>query len=155
MLRITLAFAIALLSASSASAHFPWLSVDKDGKASFCFGETPSEKNYKLPEPIAKAEVLRVNANGRARKVALQKLESDDFIGMTSEKPVRKAKMLMSKMTYGMYGRLALGLLRSSPGRPSPQKQRSLRLQEAWKESGRRVDKEGSRRQKHNESSNA
>ena len=103
MNRTIFTLTVLLLISTTAFAHFPWLSMDKDEKANFCFGENPAEKNYKLPEPIAKAQVMSFNANGRVRKVALKKVESDDFIGMTSEKPIKGSKALLTKMTYGMY----------------------------------------------------
>jgi len=136
MLRITLAFAVTLLFVSSAWAHFPWLSVDKDGRANFCFGETPAEKSYKLPEPLAKAEVMWLNAKGKVRKVALKKVESEDFIGMTSEKPIKRAKMLMSKVTYGMYAGSRLDYYALYHAGPLP-KDRSAYVSKAEKKGGK------------------
>ncbi len=102
MLRISLALVCTLSLVSSASAHFPWLSADKEGKVSLCFGETPAERNYKLPAPIAGAEVMSMGKDGKVARVDLKKVESDDFIGMASAASI-KAKALMSKITYGMY----------------------------------------------------
>ena len=103
MLRFTLALGIAFLAASSASAHFPWLAIDEEGKVVYFFGETLAERNYQLPEPIAKAPVMWLNKKGIARKIALRKVESDEFIGMKSEQPLKRAQLLIAKVTYGMY----------------------------------------------------
>ena len=104
MTRFTICLALLLTISSSAHAHFPWLAIDNDGKAQFFFGENPAERNYKLPEAVAKADVTWVNKKGKARKVKLVKVETDEFIGMASAKPVKRAQILMCKMTYGMYG---------------------------------------------------
>ena len=102
MTRAIATLSVLLLLSTSALAHFPWLSADKDGKVNFCFGENPAEKNYKLPAAIANAEVMCLSKDGKVSKVGLKKIESDDFIGLASEAPV-KAEMLMTNITYGMY----------------------------------------------------
>lgn len=99
---ITYTFVLAFVT-QPAFGHFPWLAVDADGKAAFFFGETPAERNYKLPVPIAKAKVMTINKEGKVFELGLNKVETDDFIGMSSEKSVKDAKALVAKVTYGMY----------------------------------------------------
>lgn len=99
---ITCAFVLTLVS-QPALAHFPWLAVDAEGKAAFFFGETPAERSYKLPAPIAKAKVMTVNKEGKVQEITLNRVENDDFIGMVSQNTVSGAKALLAKVTYGMY----------------------------------------------------
>lgn len=103
MFRLISALGIVFLVSSSVSAHFPWLAVDEDGKAVYFFGETPAERNYKLPAPIMKAQAMWLNRKGQATKLVLQKVELDDFIGMSSDQPLKQFQRLVSKVTYGMY----------------------------------------------------
>ena len=98
----TASLALLCLFATSAFAHFPWLSADTDGKVTYSFGENPAETNYKLPAPIAKAKVICIGEDGKLSQVELKKVETDEFVGMSSVGAVR-AKMLMSKVTYGMH----------------------------------------------------
>lgn len=136
MTRTTTTLSILLLISTSAFAHFPWLSADKDGKVNFCFGENPAEKNYKLPAPIAKAEVMCLGKDGKVAKVALKKIESDDFIGMASEVPV-KANMLMTKMTYGMYAGSRLDYYALHQAGPLPKNRDAYALKKADKKEGK------------------
>ena len=42
-----------ITAAASSHAHFPWVTVDDQGKAALFFGETPADRTYKLPPTIA------------------------------------------------------------------------------------------------------
>ena len=89
-------------TATNVHAHFPWLTIE-DGKAVYFFGEDPSDRTYKLPESITKAEVHAVQADGQPQKIGLRAIESDHLLGMTSEGSVRENASLVSKVTYGIY----------------------------------------------------
>ncbi|GAA4438522.1 hypothetical protein [Bremerella cremea] len=96
--------AIALLaSATPAYAHFPWLTIQKDGKVAYFFGENPADCTYKLPGPIAKSEVSAVSESGKLTAVELEAIESDDFVGRQSAKPLAKDALLQSQATFGIY----------------------------------------------------
>lgn len=100
---LALSAVLAGLGAPAVQAHFPWLALDKDGKAVLFFGETPAERNYKLPETIAAAKVFTVAADQSQKPVELDKVETDDFIGLASKAAVDKDVNLASEVTYGIY----------------------------------------------------
>tara|TARA_R110002111_G_scaffold59060_1_gene99597 strand:- start:485 stop:1171 length:687 start_codon:yes stop_codon:yes gene_type:complete len=91
-----------VLSASTAQAHFPWLMVDEEGKASYFFGENVAEKTYKLPPGIAKAEVF-MRADGKTLPVETKPIESQDFVGKRSITSVPANADLISQATFGVY----------------------------------------------------
>lgn len=90
-------------AASNAQAHYPWLTVDKDGKAVLYFGETPAEKAYKLPASIATAKVFTIEADHSQKPVELSEVDTDDFIGLASKQPVSKDASLACEVSYGIY----------------------------------------------------
>jgi hypothetical protein len=94
---------LGISATGSVQAHFPWLDVDKEGKAVLFFGETPAERDYKLPESIASAKLFAVEADQSKKPVELNKVETDDFIGLVSNEPVAKEADLASQVTYGIY----------------------------------------------------
>lgn len=102
-----LLFAIVLLGVFSANraadAHFPWLVVDEASKANFYFGETPAERAYKLPASLAAAEVQTIAADGTGKKVALEKIDTDNFIGLKSTANIDPQALLTSNVTFGIY----------------------------------------------------
>lgn len=102
--RNKLAFVLLSLTlASTAQAHFTWLSSDDEGRALLFFGETPKEMNYKLPAPLAKAKVFYQAAGEEPQEVAISKVEEDDFIGLRSEPKTVDTGVLTSYCTYGNY----------------------------------------------------
>ncbi len=97
------ALSLAALTTSAAHAHFPWLVRGEDGKATLFFGETLSERTYKLPASIAKAEVTIVNAKGDLEPVAVTAVDSDSLIGLQSVEAVPADAFLVSQVTFGIY----------------------------------------------------
>ncbi|MEL6107301.1 MAG: hypothetical protein AAFU85_14780 [Planctomycetota bacterium] len=97
-----LAFAVAAIIATSVQAHFPWLTVDKEGQVSFFFGEDVSDCTYKLPPTIAKAEIM-MTTGGDASKVETKTIETDDFLGMKSKGSVPAEAHVMASTTFGVY----------------------------------------------------
>ncbi|MEM8669115.1 MAG: hypothetical protein AAGG48_16450 [Planctomycetota bacterium] len=118
---------------SVANAHFPWLALE-DGKAVYFFGENPAERTYKLPPSIAKAEVRALAKKGKAQKLELSTVETDDFIGMTSNGSVDANTALVSKVTYGMFQGMALKYYTQCQGGKLPTKR------EAYKRVGKQLD---------------
>jgi len=102
MIRCLLTFAAVVLFASNSYAHFPWLSVDKDGNVEFYFGENVSEKSYKLPPGIAKAKV-KVAGDKKAELIETKAVEGDEFVGLKSVKPVSTKDHVFAKATFGVY----------------------------------------------------
>lgn len=87
----------------STEAHFPWITINDEGKVVYFFGETPADRTYKLPPTIAKAEVGVVTKDGAQEMVELAPIETEDLVGMRSAKSVRPNATLASKVTYGVY----------------------------------------------------
>lgn len=87
----------------SAQAHFPWLVVDDQGNANYFFGETPADRQYKMPASVASAEIGVVSEQGESQTITLTPIDTDDFIGMRSTAPVASNATLISKVTYGVY----------------------------------------------------
>lgn len=92
-----------LATASPAYAHFPWVTIDDDGKVQYFFGENPADCTYKLPGSIAKSEVAIVTPKGTSEKLDLVAVETDDFVGRSSSEPIAKDSLLQSKATFGIY----------------------------------------------------
>lgn len=85
-----------------ANAHFPWMVVDKDGNVEYFFGEGMTDRTYKLPEGIAKAQVM-MRAGGKMMPVETKAVEADDFVGKRSIASVPKTADLVSQAIYGVY----------------------------------------------------
>ena len=96
-----LVFSVLLLTSRAASAHFPWLVVE-GGKANYFFGEDPSNRTYRLPPTIAKAEIMmRSGADKSAVETKL--IESEKFIGKQSVNSIPDKADLMSRVVFGVY----------------------------------------------------
>lgn len=94
--------AIALV-ASTSHAHFPWLTVNKDGKVALFFGENIADQTYKLPRAVAKAKIYTMT-NGKMAELSTQAVDSDTFVGVVSDTKISdEHQMVLSKMTYGIY----------------------------------------------------
>ena len=118
-----LVFSVLLLTSRAASAHFPWLVVE-GGKANYFFGEDPSNRTYRLPPTIAKAEIMM--RSGADKSVVETKLiESEKFIGKQSVNSIPdKADLMRTRhelCTLGsMRTRHELRMLGSTPTRRRP-----------------------------------
>src|SRR5687768_10136024 len=84
-------------------AHFPWLATDDDGRALLFFGEGLDDRQYKLPEAVAAAEVFARRDGDERAALELETIEDDDFIGRRSLKPVPNDAVLESTCEYGLY----------------------------------------------------
>jgi len=85
-----------------AHAHFPWMVVDKEGNVEYFFGEEMTDRTYKLPAGIAKAEIM-MRDGGKLTSVKTKAVESDDFVGKRSVASVPKSADLVSQATFGVY----------------------------------------------------
>lgn len=101
MPRTIATLSLIFLFSTSALAHFPWLTTDGQGHVQLCFGESPAERSYKLPESVAKAKIMSVR-QAKTTEVKTQKVETEDFIGLKSTEPAR-GKHFITQMTYGIY----------------------------------------------------
>lgn len=131
---------------SSAQAHFPWLTTDDDGRALLFFGESLNERDYYLPEALAKAKVFSRAGDAAPAEVKLEELEEDDFIGRRSNEPVADEAVLEMTSQYGIYhGMLLTYYAKHVPGvtiaaweQAGPSKE--LKLDAAPKASDKGVD---------------
>lgn len=107
--------------ATTAQAHFPWLTVDGSGNVSYFFGENPADCTYKLPPAIAKAEI-KMRTGGDLSEVDTKMIEADDFIGLKSKTTVPAGADLMSQTTFGVYHGARLDYYTQSLGGKMPAK---------------------------------
>ena len=98
------AIAATLVLTSNTQAHFPWLSFDGDNRVIQYFGETVAQRDYKLPEKIATADVYAIDSDGMAKMISMENIEEDGFIGRKSKEPVELAQRIQSNVTYGIHG---------------------------------------------------
>lgn len=103
MRMIWMVIAVFSLALGSAEAHFPWLTVDGEGRALLYFGETPAQRDYHLPEAVAKATVNQVTTAGEVFEVKLESRETDDFVGRTSGGQIAANRPLVTQFTFGNY----------------------------------------------------
>ncbi|MCP4192677.1 MAG: DUF4198 domain-containing protein [Planctomycetaceae bacterium] len=96
-----LLFSVLLLTAGTANAHFPWLTIE-DGKATYFFGEDPADRTYKLPPTIAKAEIT-MRSGAEKSAVETKMIESDKFIGKQSVAVLPGKVDLISQTIFGVY----------------------------------------------------
>ncbi len=99
-----LAIAATLALVSNAQAHFPWLSLDGDNHVIQYFGETVAQRDYKLPEKIATAEVYAIDSDGTAKLISMESIEGDGFVGRKSKGSVASKQRIQSNVTYGIHG---------------------------------------------------
>ncbi len=101
MKRFSVLVLIALF-AGNAQAHFPWLTVSKDGQASYFFGESLADQAYKMPAGIAKS-IITMREGGKPARVKMKAFEDDQFVGKRSIQTVPSSADLMSQATFGVY----------------------------------------------------
>lgn len=91
------------LATSTSYAHFPWLTVNQEGKAALFFGENIADQTYKLPPSVSSAKLYAMSS-GKMTELKTSKIESDSFVGIVSEAKMNDGdQMLLSRMTYGIY----------------------------------------------------
>ncbi len=97
-------FFIQVTLVSTSFAHFPWLAIDAEGKVLYYFGETVAQRDYKLPEKIASAEIQAVEMDGSLKPLEMQTIDGHGFIGRQSLATVGQVKRIQSNVTYGIHG---------------------------------------------------
>jgi hypothetical protein len=104
MKRIIATTLLSLLTfASTVQAHYPWIAIDSSGNAQIFFGETPADRTYKVPAAMKNVEVMGMDAEGQAKPIAVKEVNSDSFVGFTSDASVKEFKTLESAVSYGAY----------------------------------------------------
>lgn len=88
---------------NSASAHFPWLIRNEDGKAAYFFGENPADRTYKLPDSIAKAKITSWTQGAEPQQLKLKSVDEEKFVGMLSEQEFPADSLFSSQVTFGIY----------------------------------------------------
>jgi hypothetical protein len=91
------------LTAGAASAHYPWLALDDEGRVVYFFGEDIWDRKYHMPESLAAAKVFQVRDGEKKEAVALKAVQSDEFLGNRSPSKFTGSGGLVSKGTYGVY----------------------------------------------------
>ena len=98
---------ITCLSASTASAHFLWLGSEKTGDATtglLFFSESPQEKDYHLPGPIAEAKLFARTADGKRHELTTAKREEEKYVGLTMKLPEgQETQAIETVCEYGVY----------------------------------------------------
>ncbi len=102
-LGIYLIACVLLVSVRTANAHFPWLITTDDGKATLFFGESIADRNYKMPESIAKAKVRSLTKEGATSWLKVAPVETESLIGLQSEESVAEATLILTEVPYGIY----------------------------------------------------
>ncbi|MCC9654773.1 Kelch repeat-containing protein [Rhodopirellula halodulae] len=96
--RKLLALALMLASATPASAHFPWLATDSDGKAVMWFGESTDDRTYPMPETVQKIQLLSGD-----QSIAMSPVDGSDLVGIQSQAAVPTDHEIAGSITYGLY----------------------------------------------------
>lgn len=108
--------------AGRASAHFPWLAADEDGRVVLFFSESPAERTYRVPEAVKLARVEAIDSDeGSAAELALDLTETESFAGLRSATAREASGAVVSTVEYGNYNGLTLtyhakGILERNPG---------------------------------------
>ncbi|QDV82071.1 kelch repeat-containing protein [Stieleria magnilauensis] len=92
------AVAVCLLTTSTVRGHMPWLATDDEGHAVLWFGESPADRTYHLPGPIAGIEL----SSGETA-IATSAIENASLIGLRSKNPVDPTREIAGSVTYGLY----------------------------------------------------
>ncbi|MEM9644799.1 MAG: hypothetical protein AAF989_07385, partial [Planctomycetota bacterium] len=81
-------------------AHMPWLSTDEQGHVVMWFGESPSDRTYHLPPPIAG---IQLHVVGDEKVVSCSALDTKDLVGLRSDQKVPSESEVFGSVTYGSY----------------------------------------------------
>lgn len=100
MFRTTL---LSVLLASPALAHFPWLYTTEDCHPRLFFGEDLTDRDYKLPEAVAGAEVWQAAIDAPEKLIKLEAVEEEGFIGLQGIDPIEPRGRLQTSILYGVY----------------------------------------------------
>ena len=100
---IVFAFAIfEFLATPTAEAHFPWLIIDADDTAALHFGESLSDRAYKLPDSL-RGISFEVSTSNGGKELATEAIETQTFVGLQSRETVKASSSLSCQVVYGIY----------------------------------------------------
>ena len=102
MLRQSLALLL-VSTATTTSAHFPWLHVTEDATPRLHFGESLAERDYHLPKAVEAAEVWQDAIDAPAKRLAMDALEEEGFVGIECEESIEPRGVVRTKVVYGNY----------------------------------------------------
>jgi N-acetylneuraminic acid mutarotase len=104
-------------TSSNLYAHFPWLIRTEDGKAALFFGESLTDRTYKLPKSIAEAQIKLVDDEGKPTSLEVVPTESEQFVGLISKSPTPIDQCLTTQVTFGIYQGMKLTYYASNFGK--------------------------------------
>ncbi len=100
---LAILFAFVTLLPHKASAHFPWLMVNDDGKLALFFGEDLSDQTYHLPKGLAAFPLKQANGSDNVKELKLNAVESDALVGLVTAEPITIEGCVYGTQTYGNY----------------------------------------------------
>ncbi|QEF99141.1 N-acetylneuraminate epimerase precursor [Stieleria maiorica] len=92
------AIASCLLISPTAKAHMAWLATDDQGHAILWFGESPQDRTYHMPAPIA-----GIKLSGGPKSITTEAVDTETLIGIRSINPLNAADEIAGHVTYGVY----------------------------------------------------
>ncbi|MDV6030756.1 MAG: hypothetical protein F9B45_11795 [Phycisphaera sp. RhM] len=93
-----IAVTVCLLTTSAVRAHMPWLATDGEGHVVLWFGESPADRTYHMPGPIAAIEL----SSGETA-IATSAIKNETLIGLRSKNPIDPTREIAGSVTYGLY----------------------------------------------------
>jgi hypothetical protein len=121
-----LVLGVSAWTASAASAHFPWMAKDADGKAILFFGENPADRTYRLPPSIAATQIeMRTGDNETWTALPLSPIERDDLVGLISETALPSKAQARAAVTFGIYKGARLDYFTTYQAGPLPTDRKS------------------------------
>ncbi len=97
-----LAMAIVMIGVSNVRAHFPWLTLNEDGRVNYFFGEDLSDRHYHLPASIAEAKFYSLDS-GKLQAIENMPADTNSFVGLESKQAVERDADIYSTVTFGVY----------------------------------------------------
>ena len=101
MKRLSVFLMIAVF-AGHVHAHFPWLTVSRNGQASYFFGDRLAGLTYKMPAGIVKSKIM-MREGSKSAGVKMKAVEDDQFVGKRAIETIPASADLMSQATFGVY----------------------------------------------------
>ncbi len=81
-----------------------WLDVSEEAYPQLFFAENPTDRDYHLPDSIAEAEVYQTNIDAPPKKMVMEQLEEEGFVGLEAEDPIEPRGVIRCAVQYGIYG---------------------------------------------------
>ena len=103
---VAFAACLAMVPGRDLRAPFVWLDSEnqpEQSQAVLFFGEAPSDRDYRLPPPIAETKVVARDAAGNSQEVATAAAEDQDFVGLRGTVELADPFSLEAVQCYGVY----------------------------------------------------